>query len=128
MSDFTSDFWSLYVAGLALVSILACGVLLFIMGRMRVQASPRKSSADGPGTTGHVWDEDLAEYNNPLPRWWMWMFYITIAYSLGYLVFYPGLGTFRGSSAGRRPEPTPARFASPTSGQARCMRSTWRWT
>src|SRR5436305_12831998 len=104
MSDFTSDFWSLYVAGLALVSILACGVLLFVMGRMRVQASPRKSTADGPGTTGHVWDDDLAEYNNPLPRWWKRMVYLTIAFSLGYLVFYAGVGhlleTFGWPSAG----------------------------
>ena len=96
MSDFTSDFWGLYIAGLTLVSILACGVLLFVMGRMRVQASPKKPSAEGAGTTGHVWDGDLAEYNNPLPRWWMWLFYITIAFSLGYLVFYPGLGKLPG--------------------------------
>jgi cytochrome c oxidase cbb3-type subunit 3 len=104
MSDFTSDFWSLYIVGLTLVSILACGVFLFVMGRMRVQASPRKTPPEGAGTTGHVWDEDLAEYNNPLPRWWMWLFYITIAFSLGYLVFYPGLGKLPGilgwSSAG----------------------------
>jgi cytochrome c oxidase cbb3-type subunit 3 len=47
-------------------------------------------------TTGHVWDGDLAEYNNPLPRWWMWLFWITIVYSLGYLVVYPGLGRHPG--------------------------------
>ena len=94
MSDFTSDFWSLYVAGLALISILACGLFLYRMGKMRVQAQPSKGEA--AGTTGHVWDENLAEYNNPLPRWWMWMFYITIVFSLGYLVFYPGLGKVPG--------------------------------
>ena len=65
MSDFTSDFWSLYVAVLTVASIVACGVLLYVMGRMRV------AKGKAPGTTGHVWDEDLAEYNNPLPRWWM---------------------------------------------------------
>jgi cytochrome c oxidase cbb3-type subunit 3 len=96
MSDFTSDFWSLYVAGLTLVSILACGVLLFVMGRMRVQAPTRKTPGEGTDTTGHVWDEDLAENNNPLPRWWIWLFYITIVFSLGYLVFYPGLGNLPG--------------------------------
>jgi cytochrome c oxidase cbb3-type subunit 3 len=47
-------------------------------------------------TTGHLWDEDLAEWNNPLPRWWMWMFYITIVFSLFYLALYPGLGNFAG--------------------------------
>jgi cytochrome c oxidase cbb3-type subunit 3 len=48
-------------------------------------------------TTGHSWDEDLVEYNNPLPRWWIWLFYITILFSFGYLVLYPGLGAYRGS-------------------------------
>jgi len=94
MSDFTSDFWSLYVAGLTLLAILACGVMLYRMGRVRVQAEPKKG--DAVGTTGHVWDENLAEYNHPLPRWWMWLFYITIVFSLIYLVLYPGLGRLPG--------------------------------
>ncbi|MBU6438110.1 MAG: cytochrome-c oxidase, cbb3-type subunit III, partial [Betaproteobacteria bacterium] len=47
-------------------------------------------------TTGHTWDEDLQEMNNPLPRWWVWLFVITIVFSVGYLVAYPGLGTFKG--------------------------------
>jgi len=93
MSDFTSEFWSVYVTVLTLVSILACGLLLYAMGRMRVAKRP---DAAGPDTTGHVWDEDLREYNNPLPRWWMWLFYITIAFGLGYLVLYPGLGNVPG--------------------------------
>jgi cytochrome c oxidase cbb3-type subunit 3 len=93
MSDFTSGFWGVYVALLSVVSIIACGVLLWSMGRMRVKAPAEGAKVD---TTGHVWDEDLAEYNNPLPRWWMWLFYITIAFSLVYLVLYPGLGTLPG--------------------------------
>jgi cytochrome c oxidase cbb3-type subunit 3 len=104
MSDFTSEFWNLYVIVLTLVSIIACGVLLYAMGRMRVAAPSKKAAGGTADTTGHVWDEDLAEYNNPLPRWWMWLFYITIVYSLGYLVLYPGLGKLPGllgwSSAG----------------------------
>ena len=101
MSDFVSDFWSFYVAILTLVSIGACGLLLYLMGRMRVKAASRAPGADGSGigaasTTGHVWDEDLAEYNNPVPRWWMWLFYLTIAFSLAYLVLYPGLGKIPG--------------------------------
>jgi cytochrome c oxidase cbb3-type subunit 3 len=90
MSDFTSGFWSVYVAVLTIVSIIACGVLLYVMGRMRVT---KGKSAD---TTGHVWDEDLAEYNNPLPRWWMWLFYITIVFGFAYLALYPGLGKLPG--------------------------------
>ncbi|MDH3987355.1 MAG: cytochrome-c oxidase, cbb3-type subunit III, partial [Gammaproteobacteria bacterium] len=45
---------------------------------------------------GHVWDDDLVELNNPLPRWWLNMFYITLYFSIGYLALYPGLGTFKG--------------------------------
>jgi cytochrome c oxidase cbb3-type subunit 3 len=90
MSDFTSDLWSVYVAALTIVSIIACGILLYVMGKMRVA---KGKSAD---TTGHVWDEDLAEYNNPLPRWWMWLFYITIVFGFAYLALYPGLGKLPG--------------------------------
>ena len=50
-----------------------------------------------PDTTGHIWDENLREYNNPMPRWWAWMFYLTIFFSLGYLVLYPGLGDYAGT-------------------------------
>jgi cytochrome c oxidase cbb3-type subunit 3 len=48
-------------------------------------------------TTGHVWDEDLVELNNPLPRWWLWLFIITVVFSLVYLVLYPGFGTYKGT-------------------------------
>ncbi|MGM0517376.1 MAG: cytochrome-c oxidase, cbb3-type subunit III [Pseudomonadota bacterium] len=40
-------------------------------------------------TTGHVWDGDLREYNNPLPRWWLWAFYVTIVFSVIYWILYP---------------------------------------
>jgi cytochrome c oxidase cbb3-type subunit 3 len=90
MSDFDSGFWSLFVAGGTLVSVVACGLLLASLSRRKVAADPDK--------TGHVWDEDLDELNNPLPMWWIWLFWITIVFSLGYLWYYPGLGTFKGSS------------------------------
>ncbi|MCB1979021.1 MAG: cytochrome-c oxidase, cbb3-type subunit III [Burkholderiaceae bacterium] len=89
MSDFTHNFWSFYVAGLTLVSIFACVLLLWLTARKKIV-----SSSDN--TTGHVWDEDLTEMNNPMPRWWMWMFVLTIVFGLGYLAFYPGLGNFAG--------------------------------
>ena len=44
----------------------------------------------------HRWDDDLVELNNPLPRWWLNLFYITLFFSIGYLALYPGLGTFKG--------------------------------
>ena len=89
MSDFTSNFWSVFVTTLTLVGIIACGILLWMAGRKKV-------SATADNTTGHVWDEDLVEMNNPLPRWWVWLFVITIVFGLGYLAAYPGLGTFTG--------------------------------
>jgi cytochrome c oxidase cbb3-type subunit 3 len=56
----------------------------------------RGSAAVDPNQTTHVWDEDLTELNNPLPRWWLWLFLLSIAFGLGYLVWYPGLGRFVG--------------------------------
>jgi cytochrome c oxidase cbb3-type subunit 3 len=89
MSDFTSNFWSIYVTAAVLISIVACLVLLWVTARKKVDAT-----ADN--TTGHVWDEDLVEMNNPLPRWWVWLFVITIVFGLAYLAAYPGLGSFGG--------------------------------
>ena len=89
MSDFDSAFWSYYVAVLVLVSIGACALLLWMTARTR-----GKVHADN--TTGHVWDEDLREMNNPMPRWWMGLFVITIVFGVGYLVAYPGLGSYGG--------------------------------
>jgi cytochrome c oxidase cbb3-type subunit 3 len=89
MSDFVDGFWSLYVAGLTLLSVIACAVLLTMQHK-------RPAPGQAVGTTGHQWDEDLAEYNNPLPKWWMWLFWITIVFGLLYLVLYPGLGNFKG--------------------------------
>ena len=89
MSDFTSGFWSWYVGVASVASIAACAVLLWAMSSQRVPGQKTE-------TMGHVWDEDLAEYNNPLPNWWRWMFYLTIAFSIAYLALYPGLGRFAG--------------------------------
>jgi cytochrome c oxidase cbb3-type subunit 3 len=89
MSDFTSDFWHYYVAGLTLVSILACLVLLWISGTT-------KAATHADNTTGHVWDGDLAEMNNPLPRWWVYLFIITVVFALAYGVLYPTFGKYQG--------------------------------
>jgi cytochrome c oxidase cbb3-type subunit 3 len=90
VSDFTSDFWSWYVGVISIVSIAACAWLLWAM-------STRRMPGQKVETMGHVWDEDLAEYNNPLPNWWRWMFYITIVFGVAYLALYPGLGKFGGA-------------------------------
>lgn len=93
MSDFYSVFWDYYVAILTIVSIVACAWLLWSQGRRRVTIV----QGGQPDTTGHVWDGDLREYQNPMPRWWILLFYITIVFSIIYLVLFPGLGTqFKG--------------------------------
>ncbi len=87
MNEFVNEFWSLYIGAVTVVSIVACAVFLKMQ-------SVRK--AVEPDTTGHLWDENLQEYNHPMPRWWAWLFYLTVFFSLGYLVLYPGLGSFTG--------------------------------
>ena len=92
MSDFTSNFWSIFVAAVTLVSILACLLLLWFSGKAKAMTA-------SDNTTGHVWDGDLREMNNPLPRWWAWLFILTVVFSLAYLALYPGLGTYPGKLA-----------------------------
>ena len=87
MSDFVSDFWNLYVIVIVVGSILACAVLLIVQGKATF--TPGK-------TMGHVWDGNLEEYNNPMPKWWSWLFVITVVFAFVYLALYPGLGNFKG--------------------------------
>ena len=100
MSDFFNDGWSIYIAVAVVLGLLGCLALLIFAARRRVMA--------GDNTTGHVWDEDLRELNNPLPRWWMWLFVITIVFAAAYLTLYPGFGSAPGrlnwSSAGQLKE------------------------
>ncbi len=89
MSDFVNNGWAWFVAGMTVLSLVWCFILLLIASKRKVMA--------GDNTTGHVWDEDLRELNNPLPRWWMYLFVLTVVFSAVYLAFYPGLGTFAGT-------------------------------
>jgi cytochrome c oxidase cbb3-type subunit 3 len=87
MSDFTSEFWSWFI-----IAIVGGGIIwLFYL----LQGTDKAETEEGV-PTGHVWDENLEELNNPLPRWWLWMFYITLIFSIGYLILYPGMGSFKG--------------------------------
>lgn len=91
MSDFISPFWGYYVAVLVFLSIVFCvGVLV---------ANMTKRKAGPVELHGHVWDENLQEWNNPLPRWWLYLFWLTIAFAIGYLAVFPGLGAFGGKFA-----------------------------
>ena len=93
MSDFFNNGWSIFIAAGTLLGLAGCLWLLVIASKRKVMVGPHGDD----GTTGHVWDEDLKEMNNPLPRWWMVLFVLTIVFSLGYLVVYPGLGNAAGS-------------------------------
>jgi cytochrome c oxidase cbb3-type subunit 3 len=81
--------WTVYVAVLVVANVAGCVWLLW-------WTSKRRGEARDEDTTGHAWDDDLTEYNKPLPRWWLNLFYATIVFGLGYLVVYPGLGGVAG--------------------------------
>jgi cytochrome c oxidase cbb3-type subunit III len=89
MSDFIHSGWSIFVAAATVLGLVWCLWLLFVASKRRVMADDN--------TTGHVWDVDLRELNNPLPRWWLWLFIITVLFGAIYLVLYPGLGKFPGT-------------------------------
>lgn len=90
MADFTSPFWSWFIIIAALGGILA----MFLLNRWMTE--PRRRAEERPKSMGHVWDENLEELNNPLPRWWVNLFHITLVFAAVYLVLYPGLGSFAG--------------------------------
>ncbi|MDP2007638.1 MAG: cytochrome-c oxidase, cbb3-type subunit III [Rubrivivax sp.] len=89
MSDFVNSGWAWFVGVVTVLSLIACLGLLIIASRRKVMANDN--------TTGHVWDVDLRELNNPLPRWWMYLFVLTVVFAAIYLAFYPGLGTNEGT-------------------------------
>lgn len=88
MSDFFDNGWSIFIAAATLASLVACLALLFFASRRKVMADDN--------STGHVWDGDLTELNNPLPAWWMLLFVITVFCGFAYVLLYPGLGSHEG--------------------------------
>ena len=83
--------WSFYVMALVALNIGGCVWLLWWTGR-------RKPGDPAPTDTSHVWDGDITEYNKPMPRWWINLFYLTIVFGIGYLIYYPGFGSFAGTA------------------------------
>jgi cytochrome c oxidase cbb3-type subunit 3 len=82
-----TPFWSFFVAAIGAVNLLGCVWLLWWTA---------KRPPGEPETTGHVWDGDISEYNKPLPRWWINLFYLTIVFTVAYLAWYPGFGAMAG--------------------------------
>ncbi len=90
MADFFQPvFWTLFIS-LGTLGGIFWMVYLLVTGR-KVKLQPGETAK----STGHEWD-GIEELNNPLPNWWVWMFYFTIFFGLGYLVLYPGLGVAKG--------------------------------
>lgn len=92
---------SVFVIIFTAINVLACLWLMWWTARSRLPGDGATPQGAGPAVgpvakTGHVWDGDLEEFNNPLPRWWLWLFILTVLFGAAYLIFYPGLGNFVG--------------------------------
>ena len=83
-----TTFWSFYITILSLGTIVALTWLIFA-----TRKGQRSDTTDQ--TVGHSFD-GIEEYDNPLPRWWFLLFVGTLIFAIGYLILYPGLGTWKG--------------------------------
>ena len=90
MSDFTSGFWPIYISVLTLLSIIGTWVFL------KMQTTRKLKPGEKPELMKHTWDGDLQDLNNPLPRWWLGLFYGTMVFAVVYLLLWPGLGNYAG--------------------------------
>ena len=90
MADFNSEFWSWFI------SAIVVGGFIWMLYLLQINNKAQLPEDGEAKPTGHVWDEDLQELNTPLPRWWLYMFYITIVFGAVYLVLYPGMGSYPG--------------------------------
>ena len=83
---------SWFITIFSVANIIGCYVLI------KWSSKPIPGESASGQVTGHTWDENLQEFNNPLPRWWLWLFYITIVFALIYGALYPMLGNFKGTA------------------------------
>ena len=81
-----SNFWTFYIVTIVAINLVGCAVILHF--NSKVPASEAKELDHG--------FDGITEYNTPLPRWWMWLFWSTIAFACVYLTLYPGLGKYTG--------------------------------
>ena len=87
-----STFWSIWIIVITLITIAGCTWLLFANRKVEVRDDLKEGEAP---KTGHVYD-GIEEYDNPLPGWWFKMFVGTVIFGIGYLILYPGLGSYAG--------------------------------
>ena len=89
MGNFSEGFWNIFIF------VCTIGGILWLYLLVSLNMGTRKPATGGGEveTTHHVWDEDLTEFNHPLPRWWVILFYLTLAFGVLYLMVYPGLGS-----------------------------------
>jgi len=85
--DALSTFWNIWIFAIVFGTLIACGLLIRF-------ASNQTDDGETTETTGHVYD-GIEEYDNPLPRWWVMMFWATIVFAVGYIAAY-GLGNMNG--------------------------------
>jgi cytochrome c oxidase cbb3-type subunit 3 len=107
---------------------VAAGTILFIIWCIWLVSWSAKQGPQGiadEDLVGHKWDGDLEEWNNPAPKWWLYLYFITVFWAVGYMIAYPGLGNYPGmlgwsqvgqyeaerDAAAERFEPIYARFA-----------------
>ena len=83
-------FWAWFVAAGTIAFVIWCVYLISWAGK---QGPQNKEDED---LVGHVWDGDIEEWNNPAPKWWLYLYFITIAWAVGYMIVYPGIGAFDG--------------------------------
>lgn len=86
-----STFWSLWIITLTSINLV---LLLWILLANRKVAVTDDAEPENK-TTGHVYD-GIEEYDNPLPKWWFYMFLATFVFTIGYLIVYPGMGNWKG--------------------------------
>ena len=84
-------FWHWVVAAGTITFVVACVWLI----RWSSQQGPQDVADEDH--VGHVWDGDIEELNNPAPKWWLYLYFITIVWAVGYMIVYPGLGSFSGT-------------------------------
>jgi len=84
-------FWQWFVAAGTIIFVLWCAWLI----GWSAKQGPQDIADDQ--VVGHKWDGDLEEWNNPAPKWWLYLYFITIIWAVGYLIMFPGLGAWEGT-------------------------------